>query len=74
MAIDLAMALVRGMYRVPARRGRGVSLHYPEGTVRDGTIVAAEDGRVVVDFDGARAWLHPDWHLTYHLDAGEVWS
>jgi DnaJ-class molecular chaperone len=74
MPIDLAMALVRGQYQVPARRGRRVTLNYPEGTSRDGVIVAAEDGMVVVDFGGARAWLHPDWHLTYHLEPGEVWS
>lgn len=66
MAIDLAMAAVRGQYRVPARRGRKVSLEYPAGTVRTGTIVAAVDGMVVVDFGGnAPEHLHPTWNLTY---------
>lgn len=73
--IDLAMALVRGQYQVPARRGRRVTLDYPEGTSRDGVIVAAVDGMVVVDFGGGeREHLHPRWQMTYHLDPGEVWS
>lgn len=71
MVIDLAMAAVRGQYRVPARRGRRVSLHYPPGTTRTGTIVAAVDGMVVVDFGGAEPeHLHPTWNLTYFLDDG----
>lgn len=75
MAIDLAMALVRGQYQVPARRGRKVTFAYPEGQVRKGVIVAAVDGMVVVDFgDGEPMHLNPEWHLTYHLEPGEVWS
>lgn len=75
MAIDLAMAAVRGRYRVPARRGRKVTFAHPPGTTRTGVIVAAVDGMVVVDFgDPEPEHLHPDWHLTYHLEDGEVWS
>lgn len=73
--IDLAMAAVRGQYRVPARRGRKVTFRYPPGRSRLGTIVAAVDGMIVVDFGGPLLEnLHPSWELTYHLDEGEVWS
>lgn len=62
---------IRSHYAVPACEGGRVRFTWPAGKERDGTIVGAQDARLLVLLDGDSFPLpmHPTWEIVYSVGA-----
>ena len=67
----MSLKYIRDTYRVPAKRGARILFDGVEGT-----ITGAHNGRLRVRLKGLkrRAFLHPDWQVTYPKKCEHQWA
>lgn len=63
----MSLDYIRSHYGVMAYEGATVVFDYPAGSHREGTIVGADDARLMVQFpdEPHPLPLHPTWRTTY---------